>query len=773
MRPRLRFAHPIALTLVLACGTAGGPGATARELQPGAPPATRQLHAAYLLLDLKTGRRLAEADRARLNDPVLPGSVMKIVALLAGFESGAINDRTRLVCLRSVTVGGHRLVCAHPDLSRPLTSDEALAHSCNSFFATVAQRIPRGMFDRTLIRLGLPALAAGATVPEAALGLGGIEPTPTALLEAFVRLTARPPRMTLETAARRALTAGLRGAVAYGTAAPLRDARIDALAKTGTTRSRAGGYNGIIVAVSPADVPAYGIVAVVPGGAGVDAADVAADVLRVRTTGQPAVAPSATEGDAARRPASPSRAELGDLRVAFTRRDGRRDLLVLPLEDYVARVVAGEAAPRSEDAALGALSITVRSYTMANLGRHAAEGFDFCDLTHCQVTKPPTSRAIDAVRSTAGRVLTLDRRVLPAFYSAACGGRTESGAAVWPALDRVFARPLTSQRDEVCIKERRWQAELDERSLKTALVSAGMRGTELRSLRVLSRTPSGRVAALGAAGLIPSEISGEAFRFAVGRTLGWQYVKSTAFDLARTAQGYRFSGTGRGHGVGFCITGAARRAARGATAEEILAAYFPGVSIERIAATRAVLPVTASRHAISPKISIELPVAEEQHRSRIASEARKHLVTLSGVLGVPQPATLMIRFHPTQASYARTTGRPWWTAAVTSGGRIEMLPPSVLRARGIFESTLRHELTHVFTSDALRGRPLWVREGVAAHFAGERPAARPSPLFLCPNDSDFTGARSADALRDAYTRAGVCVEQAMAKGTDWRHVGER
>ena len=44
-------------------------------------------------------------------------------------------------------------------------------------------------------------------------------------------------------------------------------------------------------------------------------------------------------------------------------------------------------------------------------------------------------------------------------------------------------------------------------------------------------------------------------RVAVGRTLGWQFIKSTAFELRRTAGEYRFTGHGSGHGVGLCVIG--------------------------------------------------------------------------------------------------------------------------------------------------------------------------------------------------------------------------
>ena len=76
-------------------------------------------------------------------------------------------------------------------------------------------------------------------------------------------------------------------------------------------------------------------------------------------------------------------------------------------------------------------------------------------------------------------------------------------------------------------------------------------------------------------------MSGHEFRMAVGRVAGWQSIKSTAFDVDRTGSGYRFTGRGFGHGVGLCVIGAGRRASSGATADEILQFYFPGLPSAR------------------------------------------------------------------------------------------------------------------------------------------------------------------------------------------------
>src|SRR5258705_8094094 len=135
------------------------------------------------------------------------------------------------------------------------------------------------------------------------------------------------------------------------------------------------------------------------------------------------------------------------LRVGIARGNGY-DVTTLPIEPYVARVLGGEAAPDSHPAALEALAIAVRTYALANLGRHRADGFDVCDQTHCQVVRTATPATERAAGATAGKVL-LDRGA-PAsiYYSASCGGRTEIPSAVWPGADDPPFLP--SRDDDAC-----------------------------------------------------------------------------------------------------------------------------------------------------------------------------------------------------------------------------------------------------------------------------------------------------------------------------------
>jgi hypothetical protein len=91
----------------------------------------------------------------------------------------------------------------------------------------------------------------------------------------------------------------------------------------------------------------------------------------------------------------------------------------------VASILAAEGAGALPPEALRAQAIVARSYMLAINGRHV--GFDMCDTTHCQrFGAPPAanSAAAKAALATSGQVLTYQGKIVPAMYSANCGGRT-------------------------------------------------------------------------------------------------------------------------------------------------------------------------------------------------------------------------------------------------------------------------------------------------------------------------------------------------------------
>ena len=268
----------------------------------------------------------------------------------------------------------------------------------------------------------------------------------------------------------------------------------------------------------------------------------------------------------------------------------------IPLEVYVARVLAGEAEPGAADAAQQALAVAIRTYAIVNEGRHRREGFDLCDTTHCQVMRAANEVSRRAALATAGRVLTLDRKPVEIFYSASCGGRSESAANVWPGGTKFPY--LQSVPDDVHDDEVPWVLTLTLAEIRQALVKAGFGGDRLRGIEIDQRTRSGRVAKLHLSGLRPDAVAGDPFRMAIGPRL----LRSTAFSMTRSGNSVRFTGVGYGHGVGMCVIGAGRRARRGETLEAILGQYYPGLALMP-------LDASATRDPIEPVVAAEPPRA--------------------------------------------------------------------------------------------------------------------------------------------------------------------
>jgi stage II sporulation protein D len=237
------------------------------------------------------------------------------------------------------------------------------------------------------------------------------------------------------------------------------------------------------------------------------------------------------------------------------------------LEDYVAAVLAGEAAGVSEEQARRAQAVAARTYAVHFRARHGEEGFDFCDTTHCQDLRfaAVDARAREGAEATEGELLWFDGRPAATFYHQNCGGQTEDAAATFPGYEAPYLRSIA---DPYCVARGRmeWSCEISSRDLARAL------GAPAASVRVTERTAAGRVAWLDISG---RRVSASTLHFAVGRALGWHLLRSAAYEVSNTSGGFRFRGNGSGHGVGLCQHGAMRMAAEGRTYREILNFYYP------------------------------------------------------------------------------------------------------------------------------------------------------------------------------------------------------
>jgi stage II sporulation protein D len=466
-----------------------------------------------------------------------------------------------------------------------------------------------------------------------------------------------------------------------------------------------------------------------------------------------------------------------------------RDALDIPLELYVAQVLSAEGEPNAPPAAAQSLAIAIRTYALFNVGRHGKDGFDLCDTTHCQVLRASSAASRRAAHATLGLVLTYQGAPADLYYSASCGGHTERVSDVWP---RVSLPYLEAVDDDVHDADPYWTLERSLDDLRAALARAGVKGRRLDDVIVESRTASGRAGRVGLPGLEPSSMNSNEFRLAIGPT----ELRSTAFTVTRSGDRITFTGRGYGHGVGMCVIGAGRRAARGESAAQILARYYPGLALEDISRVRggivplvplapatpsappasAALPglpappaVPAPSAAIPSPSSVRalVPIGSRVSAADLERLAGAAQATIAQRLGVA-PTRLTVRLHGSIEAFRRATGEPWWVSARVRGDEIDLAPLPLLDQRGGLEDALARAVAEALVGPALADRHAWVRVGAARYFTN---GARSSDgRVRCPSDADLTAAISAAAQRDAESRAQACFAQAMARVTDWREI---
>lgn len=110
------------------------------------------------------------------------------------------------------------------------------------------------------------------------------------------------------------------------------------------------------------------------------------------------------------------------------------------LEDYLLGVVPCEMPSSWPEEALKAQAIAARSYAVANLGKNMSRGFDLKDTTDDQVyggASSETERTNQIIAQTYGIVVTQNKQVITAFYSASAGGKTTNTSQELPYLRSV------------------------------------------------------------------------------------------------------------------------------------------------------------------------------------------------------------------------------------------------------------------------------------------------------------------------------------------------
>jgi len=248
---------------------------------------------AAVVVDVQSGKIIAqhgmETAARRL---ATPGSTIKPFVLMALLKSQKFSSDEAFFCRRTLRIAGKRMDCTHPELAAPLHAEEALAYSCNSYFAAMAERISSADLVSALQQAGFTsptgwskdevtgAVRQTETLEQRrlqALGEEDVTITPLELLAAYRTIALQDLRQdkTWEVIYR-----GLQDSTTYGMAHSAAPDGYNVAGKTGTANSASSALtHGWFAGYAPAEKPEIALVVYLEHGRGSEAAAVAHTVF--------------------------------------------------------------------------------------------------------------------------------------------------------------------------------------------------------------------------------------------------------------------------------------------------------------------------------------------------------------------------------------------------------------------------------------------------------------------------------------------------------------
>ncbi|GAB6099775.1 SpoIID/LytB domain-containing protein [Halanaerocella petrolearia] len=256
------------------------------------------------------------------------------------------------------------------------------------------------------------------------------------------------------------------------------------------------------------------------------------------------------------------------------------DIKKLPIEEYVAGVVAGEMKQNWPKEAYAAQAIKARTFTMRRL---EDKDNNLISARHqeAQAYKPQNITPIikQAVRMTRGEVATYQGQYIKAWFHSSAGGETTTAKAGlnYKKKEPPYIKSIESPDDAAPQNIRSWQLTLTKKELLRVLQKTGERANQVIDIEVLDRDKTGRIVRVGIKhdkGV--KKIHGADFRMAVGP----DKLKSTLIEsIKKLGDSFVLIGRGYGHGVGMSQWGAYKLARQGRSPEEIINYYFKEVKI--------------------------------------------------------------------------------------------------------------------------------------------------------------------------------------------------
>jgi stage II sporulation protein D len=244
---------------------------------------------------------------------------------------------------------------------------------------------------------------------------------------------------------------------------------------------------------------------------------------------------------------------------------------IVDMEHYIAGVVEAEGGRKTSMEYYKVQAIICRTYAICHMNKHKAEGYDMCDLVHCQVYngKCRNTEILMAASETSGMVI-IDEKMQPinATYHSNCGGQTVNSADLWN-IKRPYLKAVV---DKYCSTQpnARWERHTSKKAWLTYLgdtFNYPINDSAACKAALNYKQWSRKVYFLNDKDIPLSRIRND-----------WLF-KSTFFSIYPVGDSLVFKGRGYGHGVGLCQEGAMKMAESGMSFKDIINFYYANVKI--------------------------------------------------------------------------------------------------------------------------------------------------------------------------------------------------
>ncbi len=244
----------------------------------------------------------------------------------------------------------------------------------------------------------------------------------------------------------------------------------------------------------------------------------------------------------------------------------------IKLDNYIAGVVEAESGTRSTPEFYKVQAILARTFALAHINKHLAEGFSLCDQVHCQAYygKPRFEGITEMVSDTKGKVVVDENLnlIVAAFHSNS-GGQTANSEDVWgtrtsylKSVNDTFSTRMPNYKWERKMAIDDWLSYL---KLKHKYPIDEPNAKEL----ALNFKQDSRKIYLEASNVkVPLKNVRQDLQ-----------LKSTYFNIYKDGDSIVFEGKGYGHSLGMSQEGAMRMTKLGYSYTDVLNFYYRNIQI--------------------------------------------------------------------------------------------------------------------------------------------------------------------------------------------------